>query len=195
MIRRWFESSQPPAEVKQPELKEPVKTVVEAPPPPPPPPPAPAAKFGIAKVVEMVNSPHLSGLSTDAKRCAVMMALEAVGVSVEELLQDAVLRQRTLANEEEDRHVVLRRFEETKSGINAKLQAELAVITNDFMTRMQANVDEVAREQDKFRAWQRKKQQETQQIAEAAAVCVPDGSNAVGGGLTAVLERACAARR
>src|SRR5262245_58451115 len=166
MIRRWFESSTA-AEEK--------KAVVEALPPhpqPAAPPPAlpqaipqpPAHRFGIAKVVEMVNNPHLSGLSPDAKRCAVMMALEAVGVGVEELLQDAVLRQKALANEEEERQAVLRRFEETKSGVNAKLQAELADITNDFMTRMQANVDEVAREQDKFRAWQRKKQQETQQI-------------------------------
>jgi hypothetical protein len=197
MIRRWFESS-PPAEVKQEAAaKEEKKVMVEAPPPPPAPAPlpAPSRRFGIAKVVEMVNNPHLSGLSPDAKRCALMMALEAVGVGVEELLQDAVLRQRALANEEEERQTTLRRFEETKSGINAKLQAELAEITNDFMTRMQSNVDDVAREQDKFRAWQRKKQQETQQIAEAAAVCVPEGSGTHGGSLTAVLERACAAHR
>jgi hypothetical protein len=166
MIRRWFESSPPAAVKEETAVKEEKKVVVEAPPAPAPV-PAPAPRFGIAKVVEMVNNPHLSGLSPDAKRCAVMMALEAVGVGVEELLQDAVLRQRTLANEEDERQGTLRRFEEAKSGANAKLQAELAEISNDFMTRMQANVDEVAQEQDKFRAWQRKKQQETQQIAEA----------------------------
>jgi hypothetical protein len=194
MIRRWFESSPPPAEEKQqPEERADTKAAADAPLPPPPQPPA--AKFGIAKVVEMVNSSHLAGLSPDAKRCAVMMALEAVGVGVEELLQDAVFRQRTLANEEDERQAALRQFEGTHTEVNARLQEELAGITNDFMTRMQANLDEVAREQDKFRAWQRKKQQETQQIAEAAAVCVPEGSSAVGGGLTAVLERACAARR
>jgi hypothetical protein len=188
MMKRWFE-----------------KESVEAPPPPPPPlppppaplptPPARAPRFGIAKLVDMVNSQHLSGLSPDAKRCAVMMTLEAVSVGVEEVLQDAVLRQRELANEEAERQAKLQRFEDMKSGENAKLQAELAAITNDFMSRMQTTLDEVAREQDLFRAWQRKKQQETQQIAEAAAVCVPEGSGAVGGGLTAVLERACAARR
>jgi hypothetical protein len=196
MIKRWFQSSPPPAEAVEEEavvVKEEIKAPVATPPPPPP--PSPRLRFGIAKVVEMVNNPHLSGLSPDAKRCAVMMALEAVGVGVEELLQDAVLRQRTLANEEDERQATLGRFEQAKSGANAKLQAELAEITSDFMTRMQANVDEVAKEQDKFRAWQRKKQQETQQIAEAASVCVPEGSGAHGGSLTAVLERACAARR
>jgi len=123
------------------------------------------------------------------------MTLEAVGVGVEEVLQDAVLRQRTLANEEAGRQETLRKFEDLKTGENARLQAELAGITNEFMSRMQATLDEVAQEQDKFRAWQRRKQQETQQIAEAAAICVPEGSGAHGGGLTAVLERACAARR
>ena len=161
--------------------------------------PAPRAtavsRFGITKVVEMVNSQHLSGLSPDAKRCAVMMALEAVGVGIEELLQDAVVRQRALADDEQERQTTLRRFEEGKADENAKLQAELDGVTARFLSQMQANLDEVAREQDKFRFWQRKKQQETQQIAEAAAVCVPEGSGRIGGSLTAVLERACAARR
>ncbi len=186
MIKRWFESS-PSTEEK--------KSVLEAPPPQTPVSRQPAPRFGIGKVVEMVNSQHLLGLSPDAKRCAVMMTLEAVGVGVEEVLQDAVLRQRTLANAEAERLESLRKFEELKSGENAKLQAELAGITSEFMSRMQATLDEVAREQDQFRAWQRNKQQETQQIAEAAAICVPEGSGAHGGGLNAVLERACASRR
>jgi hypothetical protein len=186
MIKRWFESS-PAAEEK--------KMTVEAPAPPPTRPRMASPLFGIGKVVEMVNSQHLMGLSPDAKRCAVMVTLEAVGVGIEEVLQDAVLRQKALSTEEEKRQETLRAFEEVKSGENAKLQSELAGITNEFMSRMQANLDEVAGEQDKFRAWQRKKQQEAQQIAEAAAVCVPEGSGAHGGGLSAVLERACAARK
>src|SRR5262245_51883954 len=68
MIKRWFESS-PSAEGK--------KSVAEAPPPQPPAPRPPVSRFGIGKVVEMVNSQHLLGLSPDAKRCAVMMTLEA----------------------------------------------------------------------------------------------------------------------
>src|SRR5436305_10979383 len=36
----------------------------------------PQSPSGILKVVEMVKSEHLSGLSPEAKRCASMMALE-----------------------------------------------------------------------------------------------------------------------
>jgi hypothetical protein len=193
MKRRWFEFSSG-AEENAPVVLE--ERPAARPAPPEPAPHATAvSQFGITKVVEMVNSQHLSGLSPDAKRCAVMMALEAVEVGVEELLQDAVLRQRALADDEQERQSTLRRFEETKADENAKLQAELDSVTARFLSQMQANLDEVAREQDKFRFWQRKKQQETQQIAEAAAVCVPEGAGGIGGSLTAVLERACAARR
>src|ERR1051325_10244202 len=56
----------------------------------------PRIPCGILKVVEMVNSDHLAGLSPEAKRCAIMMALDSVGAGVEDLLQDAVVRQRGL---------------------------------------------------------------------------------------------------
>jgi hypothetical protein len=123
------------------------------------------------------------------------MALEAVGVAPEDLLQDALFRQRTLNDLEKEHQDKLRRFEEIKGEENRKLQAELDNLTRGYMARLQANLDEVAREQDKFRDWQRKKQQDTQQIADAAAFCVPEGMGPHGGNLTAMVERACSARR
>ena len=120
-----------------------------------------------------------------------MMALEAVGAGIEDLLQDAVVRQRALNDYEKEQQDALRRFEETKA--EEKPEAAKRAGEPDrasYMARVQANADEVAREQDKFRAWQRKKQQESQQIAEAAAFCVPDGLGPHGGSLASVLERA-----
>ena len=49
----------------------------------------------------MANNGHLQGLSPAAKHSALMMALEAAGVAVEDMLRDAVQRQRVL-NEYED---------------------------------------------------------------------------------------------
>ena len=66
---------------------------------------------GILKVATMVNSQHLSGLSPDAKRCSLLMALEAAGVEVEELLQDAVMRQKALNDYEEAHRNRLHEFE------------------------------------------------------------------------------------
>jgi len=154
----------------------------------------PQTPCGILKVVEMVNSQHLTGLSPDAKHCAVLMALDTVGVTAEVVLQDAVIRQRALNDYETEQEENLRRFKERKMEDNRKIQAELESLTAEYMARVQQNVDQVAVEQDRFRAWQKKKQQEAQRIADAAAFCVAENMNARSINLTTVLERASAAR-
>ncbi len=155
----------------------------------------PQLPCGILRVVEMMNSPHLAAMPVEARRSALLMALEAVGAEIEDVLQDAVVRQRALRDYEEAEDAKLRRFEAVKTEENRKLQAELDRLTKDCMSQMQVNLDEVAHAQDEFRAWQKKKQREAQRIADAAAFCVPE--NIVGGAanLAGVLERACTARR
>jgi hypothetical protein len=155
----------------------------------------PLLPYGILKVVAMMNSQHLSTMSLDGRRSALMMALEAVGAEIEDLLQDAVVRERALKEYEDRQQEKLRTFEAGNLDENRKLQAELDRLTGDYMARMQRNLDEVARRQGEFRAWQRKKSQQAQQIADAAALCVPDVMGPNSGSVAAVLERACAARR
>jgi hypothetical protein len=151
-----------------------------------------AQTYSILKVAEMVISSHLSGMSLEARRCALLMALEAAGAESESLLQDAVVRQRALNDYEQARQQELQAFETSKMEENRGIQEELDRVTSLHMGRMQTNLDEVARAQDNFRAWQRRKQLEGQRISDAAAYCVPQGCMATGG-LSAVLERASAA--
>lgn len=155
----------------------------------------PRLSYGILKVAEMMNSPHLSGMSPEARRCSLLMALEAAGAEIEDLLQDAVVRQRALNDYEEAQSNRLQSFEQSKLDENEKIQQELDRLTAQHMARIQANLDEVAREQDNFRAWQRSKQQEAQRITEAAAYCVPQGTAASVSSLSAVLERATVTHR
>ncbi len=150
----------------------------------------PRLAYGILKVAEMMNSAHLEGLSPEARRCSLLMALEAAGAEMEDLLQDAVVRQRALNDYEESQRSRLEAFEQTKIEENKKIQQELDRLTAQYLARIQANLDEVAREQDNFRAWQKSKHQESQRITEAAAYCVPQGGAAGMGSLSAVLERA-----
>jgi hypothetical protein len=155
----------------------------------------PQLPYGILKVVTMMNSQHLSALTPECRRSALMMALEAVGAQIEDLLQDAVVRERALKEFEDRQQEKLRAFEAGKLEENRKLQAEIERLSAEYTARMQRNLDEVARRQDEFRAWQRKKNQQAQQIADAAALCVPGGIRPDAGSVAAVLERACAARR
>src|ERR1035438_8690398 len=112
----------------------------------------------------MLNNRHLAEMTPDAKRNSLMMALEAAGAEIGDLLQDAVTRNRALDEYEEKRQEQIRIFETAKADENNKLHAELETLTSQFMCRIQANSDQVAQEQDSFRGWQKRKQQESQRI-------------------------------
>jgi Skp family chaperone for outer membrane proteins len=155
----------------------------------------PRIPYGILKIADMLASVHLTGMAPEAKRSALMMALEAAGVEVEDVLQDAVVRQRALNDYEEAYQKRLKDLETAKSEENVKIQAELDRMTAQYLSRIQANVDDVAREQDRFRAWQKRKQLEVDRITEAAAYCVPAGSPNHNANLSSVLERATMPRR
>jgi hypothetical protein len=153
--------------------------------------------YTILKVAEMLNSKHLADMNPEAKRNSLMMALEAAGAEIGDLLQDAVGRNRALEEYEERRQENIKKFEAAKAEENNKLHAELERVTGQYMSRIQANLDQVAQEQDNFRSWQKGKHQESQRITDAATFCVPqsNGSNGNPNGLTAVLERVTVPRR
>jgi hypothetical protein len=150
---------------------------------------APARGYTILKVAQMLDNRHLADMTPDSKRNSLMMALEAAEIEVGDLLQDAVSRNRALDECEDKRLEEMRAYESIKVEENNKLHAEMERLTSQYMTRIQANSDQVAREQDNFRAWQKRKQQESQRITDAATFCVPQGNGATANGLTAVLER------
>ena len=152
--------------------------------------------YTILKVADMLGSRHLADMTIDAKRNSLMMALDAAGVEIGELLQDAVNRNRALDEYEEKRRQLVHNFEAAKTEENEKLRAELERLTSQYTSRMQANTGSAVEEQDKFRTWQKRKQQESQRITDAATFCVPQGNNPHGGAsLTAVLERVAVLRR
>lgn len=155
----------------------------------------PETPYSILKVAEMIDSQHLSGMSPEAKRCALLMAFEAAGIEVEVLLKDAMLRQRALNDFEEEQRNRLKEFETTKASENGAIQAESDRIVAEHMRRIQANTDEVARRQDEFESWQRRKQRESQRIADAAALCVHQTGGTAISKLTAVLERSAVSGR
>jgi hypothetical protein len=140
------------------------------------------------KVAEMLNSPHLAGMSIETRRGSVMMALEAAGVDVKDMLQDAMLRNRALDDYEEVQQKKLQDFESVKLEANAKLQAELERITAEYMRLIQSNVDEIAGRQDAFRIWQKNKELELQNMAGASAFC-SSTSGGMNGSLTMAAGR------
>ena len=132
----------------------------------------PKLAYGIQKVADMGNSAHLTGMSPVFKRKALLMALEAAGTDVGEVLNDVVTRQRALKEYEEGYLEKVNQFEAAQLEQNRGWKAELDKITGQFQERINANLDAVETWHEGFREWVKNKQQEVQRLTEATALCV-----------------------
>jgi hypothetical protein len=144
--------------------------------------------YDIMKVAQMLASPHLSSMSVESKRGSLMMALEAAGAEAKDILQDAMVRQRALSDYEDAQQKKLRDFESFKGEQSRIIQEELDHINAEYLARIQVNVNEVAKQQDALRAWQKNKHHELAVIAEACGYLAPP--EAAGNSLVAALDRA-----
>src|SRR5882724_8414056 len=136
---------------------------------------SPRLGYSIGKVIEMLHSEHIRNLPIETKRASLLMALEAAGVQVDEVLQDATLRQRAINSYEAIQRKHVEEYEARKSQENFAIQAEMERVTAQYLARINGSLDEVAHAKDTFRKWQAKKQNEAQRIAEAVALCVTHG--------------------
>jgi len=154
------------------------------------------AEYTILKVADMVNSDDLHGLSPAARHSALMMALKAAGIAVEDMLQDAVQRQRVLNETEEAQLHRLQEFESLKMRENERLSNEMESICSQYRTRIAAGVEEIERERESLRDWQERKAREQRRIAEAASACVADDSaSSSNASVTHLLEKGIARLR
>ena len=123
--------------------------------------------YSIITVSEMLESDHMQGMTNDVKRASVLMALEAAGISADEVLQDGAQRLDAIDAYEAGQRKHFEEFEARKSQENAQIQSEIESITTNFLDRIQHNLGEVALARDAFRNWQAIKQKEAQRISEA----------------------------
>jgi hypothetical protein len=130
------------------------------------------AAWDILKVADMVNNDHLHGLSPAAKHSALMMALEAAGVAVEDMLQDAVQRQRVLNEYEDSERKRLDDLASIKHQEKERLSGEMEAICAQYRMRIATGEQELDRERGMFREWQERKDREQRRISEAASACV-----------------------
>jgi hypothetical protein len=132
----------------------------------------PRSGYSIGKVIEMLHSEHTRELSKEARRAAVLMALDVAGVPIDEVLQDANARQDALDSYEAEQRREVDAEWQRKAEENVQIQAELERVKTQYMARISRNLDGVAREKAAFNSWLTMKQQESQSISEAAELCV-----------------------
>jgi hypothetical protein len=140
----------------------------------------PAHGFTIEKVGDMLRSEHIRNLPRDVKRSSVLVALEAVGAPIQDVIQDAMKRDQALDTFESVQEKSLNQLESQKGQENQQIQAEMDRVVAEHRSRMQANNDEVAKEKERFFAWRLKKQEEEQKIADAVSYFVADNPISTG---------------
>lgn len=132
----------------------------------------PRKDYGINKVMEMLRSEHVRGLSNEMKRAAILMALDAAGIPVDEVVRDAKVRHEALDSYEAERKKQIEAEWERKAKENAQILAELEAAKLQHMAAINRNLDRIAREKTTFNEWRALKQQESQSIADAVALCL-----------------------
>jgi hypothetical protein len=125
--------------------------------------------YTILKIIDLLHSEHIRNQSRDVKRSSLLLALEASGVKPEEVVQDAVRRDKALDTYEHVQQQALQALEARKTKENQDLQAEIERRINELQSHVQANNDEVTKAKEQFYGWQLKKQQEEQKIADAVS--------------------------
>ncbi len=142
----------------------------------------PAHGFTIMKVGDMLRSEHIRSLPREVKRSSVLVALEAVGAPLQDVIEDAVRRDRALDTFERVQEKSVADLEAGKSKENQQIQTEMDRIVADYRARIQANNNAVAKEKERFYAWRLKKQEEEQKISDAVSYFVTENPITTGGG-------------
>ena len=135
----------------------------------------PAAKgYSILKVSQMLESEHIRNLPSDVRKSSVLVALDAAGVDIKEVIQDAVRRDRALDTYERVQQRAAEELEERKTKENSEIQAQIDKYVTEQRAKIQANNNEVSREKERFASWRLKKQQEEKKIDDAVGYFVTE---------------------
>jgi hypothetical protein len=127
----------------------------------------PAHGFSILKIADMLNSAHVRDLALDAKRAAVMMALEASSIQLTEVLEDAARRERALNDYEALQQQTFQNYRAGKQQQNEEIQAEIRRLTEQLQSKMLGNEKELASEKARLDEWRTKKREEERRIRAA----------------------------
>jgi hypothetical protein len=130
--------------------------------------------YSVLKVAEMLQSEHIRALPVDVKRKSIMVALDAAGVKVKEIVADAVQRDRALDTYERVLQKQLETLRSEKETENQRLEAEINDRLKEVRSRIDENNKEITREQDQLLAWRTRKREEETRIAEAVGYFVSE---------------------
>ncbi len=134
--------------------------------------PSSGPKFTVPRLAALIqNSKYLRSQAPQTKSTAALVALEASNTTIDEIMEDASHRERSLDTYEGVQQKALEEFEARKSKQNRELQTELEAKIADYNTKIQTNTGDVARARASFVSWQGQKHQEVERLRETVNLC------------------------
>jgi hypothetical protein len=130
--------------------------------------------FTILKVAAMLESEHIRELPAEVRRKSVLVALDAAGVSVKEIVDDAVQRDRALDTYERVLEKHLEELRVATAQENARLEAELEQRMSALRAAIDQNNQAVAKSREQLAVWRAGKRAEEARIADAVGYFVQE---------------------
>jgi hypothetical protein len=127
----------------------------------------PAHGYTVLKVAEMLQSEHIKSLPSEVKQKSILVALDAAGVKVADIIEDAVQRDRALDTYERVLQKNLEDLRTQKAAENQQIQDEINTRVAELKARVDQNDAELTAEQNNLLSWRVRKRQEEDRIAEA----------------------------
>jgi hypothetical protein len=134
----------------------------------------PAHGYTVLKVAEMLQSEHIRSLAPDVKQRSILVALDAAGVKIADIIEDAVSRDRALDTYERVLQKNLEDLRTQKAAENQQIQDEINQRVAELRARVDQNDAELTAEQNHLLAWRVRKREEEDRIAEAVGYFVSE---------------------
>ena len=143
----------------------------------------PGHGFSAYKVLEILSAPDFATLDARAKAAALsgFLRMNPAGpVPIEDVIQDALARDTALDGFEAFLRMKLEARNADREKENASLQAGIDELARKNREKIQANLEAMAKEQERFASWQARKRIEEQKLFEAVEPFVEKNPVSVG---------------
>jgi hypothetical protein len=140
---------------------------------------APAHGYGVDKVGEMLDNKRFAALGREAKATAVLVALEAAGVAIRDVVQDAVLRDKALDAFEADKGRALAQAKTANDGRIQELNRQLEDLIQKINTEVQSLKQASEAAERAFAELQIRKRKEEERLHAVVAHFIEGGDNPI----------------
>lgn len=141
--------------------------------------PAEGPGFTIFKVEKILQSEHLAGLSDKAKAASVLVTLEASGVGISTVVEDAVGRDRALDQYDAMLKRDIKNLETDVEITNASIEQEIADYLERKRQEIAANNQKLESARQMYELWRQKKEAEEQRLFDAVSPFVSSDPNPI----------------